>query len=86
MDDKEKITTLEEENEVLKKRISKLSSNGIRNMDARLEDLEKNIDIMAVAFNAAVVNQFNKNHDGMATDTALAVSEYFKLTRVTGKI
>ena len=44
MDDKEKIATLEEENEVLKKRISKLSSNGIRNMDARLEDLEKNIE------------------------------------------
>ena len=44
MDDKEKITTLEEENEILKKRISKLSSNGIRNIDARLEDLEKNIE------------------------------------------
>tara|TARA_R110000824_G_scaffold329875_1_gene516631 strand:+ start:414 stop:581 length:168 start_codon:yes stop_codon:yes gene_type:complete len=44
MDDKEKIKALEEENELLKKRISKLSANGIRNIDARLEDLEKNIE------------------------------------------
>ena len=32
---------------------------------------------MAVAFNAAVVNVFNKNHDGINTETAKAVYKYF---------
>ena len=59
-------------------RISKASLDSLVSLIPEGIDLEKNIDIMAVAFNAAVVNQFNKNHDGMATDTALAVSEYFK--------
>ena len=40
-------------------------------------DLDANLDLIAVAFNAAVVNRFNKNHDGINTETALAVSDYF---------
>ena len=40
-------------------------------------DLESNIDLLAVAFNAAVVNVFNKNHDGISTETAKAVASYF---------
>ena len=40
-------------------------------------DLSKNIDLLGVAFNAAVVNRFNKNGDGIDTDTALAVNDYF---------
>tara|TARA_R110000824_G_scaffold182512_6_gene363453 strand:- start:1338 stop:2930 length:1593 start_codon:yes stop_codon:yes gene_type:complete len=40
-------------------------------------DLEANIDLLGVAFNAAVANRFNKNHDGIDSKTALAVSEYF---------
>lgn len=40
-------------------------------------DFEKNIDLIGVAFNAAVVNRFNKNDDGIDTDTALAIKDYF---------
>ena len=40
-------------------------------------DLDKNIDLVGVAFNAAVVNKFNRNHDGIGTETALAVKDYF---------
>ena len=40
-------------------------------------DLEANIDLLGVAFNAAVANRFNRNHDGIDASTALAISEYF---------
>ena len=40
-------------------------------------DFEKNIDLIGVAFNAAVVNRFNKNDDGIDTKTALAIKDYF---------
>ena len=40
-------------------------------------NLEKNIDLIGVAFNAAVVNKFNKNGDGIDTDTALGIKDYF---------
>ena len=36
-------------------------------------DFEQNVDLVAVAFNAAVVNLFNKNGDGIDTATDLAV-------------
>ena len=47
MDNKEKIAALEEANSILKKRVAKLSANGIRNMDARLESLEKHVKDIA---------------------------------------
>ena len=40
-------------------------------------DLEKNIDLIGLAFNAAVANRFNKNDDGIDTETALAIKDYF---------
>ena len=40
-------------------------------------DLEKNVDLLAVAFNAAVVNKFNRNGDGIDSKTALAIKDYF---------
>lgn len=40
-------------------------------------NLEENIDLIGVAFNAAVVNTFNKNHDGISTDIAKAVYKNF---------
>jgi hypothetical protein len=36
-------------------------------------DLEKNIDVVPVAFNACVVNRANKNGDAILTDTALEI-------------
>lgn len=40
-------------------------------------DFEKNIDILGVAFNAAVVNSINKNDDGIDTVTAKKIKKYF---------
>lgn len=40
-------------------------------------DLEKNVDLIGAAFNAAVVNTFNKNGDGINTDTAIEFKKYF---------
>ena len=40
-------------------------------------DLNKNIDLLGVAFNAAVVNRFNRNGDGINTATALQIKDYF---------
>jgi hypothetical protein len=41
-------------------------------------DLDKNIDLLAVAFNAALVNKFNKNGDGIDSETAVRVIGQFK--------
>ena len=40
-------------------------------------NLDKNIDLVGAAFNAAVVNKFNKNGDGIDTNTAIAFKKYF---------
>lgn len=40
-------------------------------------DLGKNIDLMGVAFDAAVINQFNKNDDGIDSETAVQIAPYF---------
>ena len=57
--------------------ISEASLNNLKPLIPKDIDLEKNIDLIGVAFNAAVVNRFNKNGDGIDTDTALAIKEYF---------
>ena len=41
-------------------------------------NLNENIDLLGVAFNAAVVNRFNKNDDGIDTETALRIAKLFK--------
>lgn len=41
-------------------------------------DAERNFDVIPVVFSLAVVNQFNHNHDGMDTATALDALEHFK--------
>ena len=41
-------------------------------------DLEKNYDLIGVAFNAFVVNRVNKNDQVISTETALAAIENFK--------
>jgi hypothetical protein len=40
-------------------------------------DFDQNIDILGVAFNAAVVNTINKNDDGIDTITAKKIRKYF---------
>ena len=57
--------------------VSKASLESLKSLMPEGIDLDGNIDLLAVAFNAAVVNVFNKNHDGINTETAKAVSKYF---------
>jgi len=40
-------------------------------------DFKKNIDLVGVAFNGAVANRFNKNGDGIDSETAVAIKDYF---------
>ena len=40
-------------------------------------DLSKNVDLIPVAFDAAVINQFNRNDDGISAATANSVKRFF---------
>lgn len=64
-------------NEEYQTNISQASLDALKNLMPSEIDLDINIDLLAVAFNAAVVNVFNKNHDGINTDVAKAVYKYF---------
>ena len=57
--------------------ISQASLDHLRPLIPEDVDLSKNIDLLGVAFNAAVVNKFNKNGDGIDTKTAIAIKDYF---------
>ena len=57
--------------------ISKASLERLKSLVPEDIDFEKNIDLIGLAFNAAVVNQFNKNDDGIDTKTAIAIKDYF---------
>lgn len=41
-------------------------------------DEKKDIDLLSIAFNGAVVNMFNKNDDGISSATAVKIIDYFK--------
>ena len=57
--------------------VSEASLESLKTLIPDDVELDKNIDLLAVAFNAAVVNKFNKNGDGIDTETALAIKDYF---------
>ena len=57
--------------------ISKANIENLRPLIPTNMDLKKNIDLMGVAFNAAVVNEFNKNGDGINTKTAIDSVQQF---------
>ena len=57
--------------------VSKANIENLRSLIPDSVDLEKNIDLMGVAFNAAVVNEFNKNGDGIDTKTAIESVQQF---------
>ena len=57
--------------------VSKANIENLRSLIPNSVDLEKNIDLMGVAFNAAVVNEFNKNGDGIDTKTAIDSVQQF---------
>jgi len=57
--------------------ISEASLEPLRKLIPETVDLDRNIDLIGVAFNAAVVNRFNKNGDGIDTKSAIQIKDYF---------
>ena len=57
--------------------ISKASLETLAPLVPKDIDYEGNVDLLGVAFNAAVVNKFNKNGDGMDTATAVKYTNNF---------
>ena len=57
--------------------ISKASLESLAPLVPKDIDYDGNVDLLGVAFNAAVVNKFNKNGDGMDTSTALKYTDNF---------
>ena len=57
--------------------LSKANLQNLKPLIPTQVDLKKNIDLMGVAFNAAVVNEFNKNGDGISTKTAIDSVQQF---------
>ena len=64
-------------NEIAGIDISKANIDNLKPLIPTNVDLDKNIDLMGVAFNAAVVNEFNKNGDGISTKTAIDSVQQF---------
>ncbi len=58
--------------------ISKASLDSLKGIIPEDVDLEANVDLLAVAFNGAVVNKFNKNGDGINSGSAIKILDQFK--------
>ena len=59
---------------------SLISEASLKNLEPLIPkeiDYNENVDLMGVAFNAAVINQFNKNGDGMDAATAVKYTNKF---------
>ena len=67
--------TIQEVSESLISSASNLE--GLKDLIPKDIDFEKNLDILGVAFNAAVANMFNKNGDGIDGQTAVAIKDHF---------
>lgn len=61
----------------LKESIANDSLDSLKSLIPEDIDFEKNIDLIGVAFNAAVINKFNRNGDGIDSETALKIKDYF---------
>jgi len=57
--------------------ISKASLDNLESLIPNGVNFEDNIDLLGVAFNAAVVNKFNKNGDGIDSKTAIEYTKNF---------
>jgi len=57
--------------------ISEASLSNLAPLVPKDIDYKSNVDLLGVAFNAAVVNKFNRNGDGMDTKTAIAYTPNF---------
>ena len=56
-------------------KVSKASIQDISPMFPSSVKLEENLDLIGVFYDAAVVNHFNRNGQGIATDTAIAIKD-----------
>ena len=63
--------------EIEESSISKASLEALRPLIPNNINLDRNIDLLGVAFNAAVVNKFNKNGDGINSEAAVTIKDYF---------
>ena len=57
--------------------VSKASLNELSSLVPKNIDFEKNVDLLGVSFNAAVLNVFNRNGVGIDTSTALKYNDQF---------
>jgi sulfur carrier protein ThiS len=57
--------------------ISVASLNNLKPLIPKGIDLDRNIDLVGAAFNAAIVNRFNRNGDGINSATAKDLVDYF---------
>ena len=57
--------------------ISSASLEALKPLIPDSVNLDRNIDLVGLAFNAAVVNRFNRNGDGIDSETAVAIKDYF---------
>ena len=56
--------------------LSEASLDSLKTLIPKSVNLDKNVDLVGAAFNAALVNKFNKNGDGIDTNTAIAFKKY----------
>ena len=56
--------------------ISKASLDSLKKIIPDNVDLDKNVDLLAVAFNAAVVNMFNRNGDGIRSSAVKILDQF----------
>jgi len=57
--------------------ISVASLDNLKPLIPKGIDLDRNIDLIGAAFNAAIVNRFNRNGDGISSATAKELLDYF---------
>tara|TARA_R100000008_G_scaffold86744_1_gene81289 strand:- start:3002 stop:4582 length:1581 start_codon:yes stop_codon:yes gene_type:complete len=57
--------------------ISQASLDNLKPLIPKAIDLDRNVDLIGVAFNAAIVNKFNRNGDGIDSETAVDLIDYF---------
>jgi hypothetical protein len=57
--------------------ISVASLDNLKPLIPKSIDLDRNVDLVGVAFNAAIVNKFNRNGDGIDSETAVDLIDYF---------
>lgn len=63
--------------------VSKASLESLKSLIPSSVNLDANVDLIGAAFNAALVNKFNKNGDGIDTNTAIAFKSILFINQQT---